>query len=195
MKITTIVISVLSILCFTTQASAKPEVHGRLLVHGKAKISEDTKFGFGAWVIMPYATSNPSIWIAGFGPRYDHEDWYVEILGGGEFTQGHINPMVDVNFELRPELFKMPIFNWTDIQYFFEEGHECLMVYSMLDYVFMHKALLIGIETENYFRRGKDILSVGPSGLIHLGKLELMAAYQFHRDRPNEVWVRSLLHF
>jgi hypothetical protein len=185
----------LFITLFASASFAMPDVHGRLLVHGKAKISKDTKFGFGSWIILPYATTNPSIWIAGFGPRYDHEDWYVEILGGGEFTQGHVSPMIDINFELSPTLFGKPIFNWTDIQYFFQSGKECLMVYSMLDYVLMHEALLIGIETENYFQNGKDVLSIGPSGLIHLGKLELMFAYQFHYRNHNEIWVRSVLHF
>ncbi len=188
------VVFALSIL-LATASWASPEVNGRLLVHGKAKISKESKFGFGSWIILPYATKDPSIWIAGFGPRYDHEDWYVEILGGGEFTKGHVNPMVDVNFELSPHFFHKPIFVWTDIQYFFGHGEKCLMVYSMIDYVLMHEELLVGIETENYFQEGRDILSVGPSALMHLGKLELMFAYQFHLNNEDQIWVRSVLHF
>jgi hypothetical protein len=167
----------------------------RVLTHFVEDVGGEDGWEMAGWMIAPNITSAPEKWVALAGPRYQQDDWWVEVMGGAVVNDDKATPLFDVRASY--ERFK-PFTLWTNWQWI-DPGAgsgQALYAYVQGDYWVVPKRLALGLETENTFKDGgEDAVSWGPHLIVPVGKLTLVGAYQFHQTGDDQFWLRAVLSF
>jgi len=212
---TRILIALLSFGFFApSQAQAADEAFGvRLLTHFNKPLT-DSGLGVGGWLIVPNMVANAGQPLFIIGPSYKGEDWWAEFMIGYRIdkdaeTGATSAALIQSNrFQLTPKFFKKrighPINLWGNLQFIEAKNWIFPYLFLMADYAVGGGKVLVGVETENYFKPdslpdtlGETDISVGPQIVFPFGGLNIITAYQVHvaEGKNNQVWVRAMYNF
>jgi hypothetical protein len=194
-----IVVLALVISLFHAVAQAEETSHVRLLLHG-TNTPDSSNIGVAGWVVAPNLTSSPSTWLAVVGPKFASQDtagvWkstWIEIMTGAIIEDGARTELIDIRAKF-PNFFG--ITPWTNLQWVnFSEGFNGVFyAYFELKRAIIKNILMFGLETENTFKpNAKDDLSVGIHANFSLGAFNIIPAFQWHKNTPNQFWFRVLI--
>ncbi len=170
------------------------DVNFRLVTHFVEDVGVENGLGLSAWVIAPNLTSDSNKWVALVGPRYKTRDWWIEFHGGVVVNDDDAKPLFDVRASFTK--FK-PFTFWMNVQWIDPTtGSDAFCAYIQSDYWVVPKRFALGLETENLFRSGENIISYGPHLVILVGKVTFVGVYQYHKDSGgNQIWIRTVFTF
>jgi hypothetical protein len=165
----------------------------RIVFHGTKPVVKDSSFGIAGCVVSPNVTQASDKWFAVIGPRYNSKFWWFEVMGGFIMQKGWSVPLIDI----RASLIKFkPFTAWTNLQWvgLLDKAKDYLYCFLQTDYEILN-IVNIGIETEDIFRVGEDMLSIGPHVVIPFKAVSIVAPFQFHKETANQVWFRIITNF
>jgi hypothetical protein len=185
---------ILIVVFFVPVPTFAGDVNFRLITHFVEDVGAEDGLGLSAWIIAPNLTGNSNKLVALVGPRHKAKNWWIELNGGVVVNDGDAKPLLDVRASFTK--FK-PFTFWTIVQWINPiAGSDAFYVCVQSDYWVIPKRFALGLETENLFRNGENVISYGPHLIIPVGKVMLVGVYQYHNDSGgDQVWIRTVFTF
>lgn len=162
----------------------------RLLLHGTKEVG-NSNLGLATWVVCPNVSSNPQKWFAVVGPRYNGDNFWIEVMGGFFTEKGVSTPLLDIRVNSTHEEFS----RFVNLQWINPGKFNSFYLFSDINYRLPWDIGSIGIETEDNFGSSGTTLSMGPHLVMPFNKLTIVMAYQFHDPGSNQVWCRAIFNF
>ena len=64
---------------FGQESAEAASEHVRVLIHGHTKPA--AAWGVAGWLVAPSITDEANKWMVILGPRFDGDNWWVEVMG------------------------------------------------------------------------------------------------------------------
>ncbi|HEY4513386.1 MAG TPA: hypothetical protein VJH06_02635 [Candidatus Paceibacterota bacterium] len=165
------------------------DINTKLLIHGT---SGDGPVTLNGWLIGTNLGSGPHKWLLSAGPRFNGEKGWLEFNAGALIVS---NTIVFVP-EFRGSYTAKPYSFFTNLEWI-NPGNSTQGVYLFLQGSrAVGRRIRIGLETEDTWKHGATVLTVGPQIVFVLGrKASIVSSYQFTNGKEDHAWARLVFSF